>query len=313
MQQMDIGKYRDAGLAQDRYVPADELVKRLAVVQCIRETATISRADRRSPERGGILKRKRRLRKIADRYENCGLMYSKAVCPKCEQPYIGRRRCESRICESCAKKHAARIRRRQLGVIKSLKRQNGKRLMHLVLTKKSNPFRPNETDDVRWLNKWTRKLVNELWSNKSGCGAFSVFEIGKHNNLHIHLLVYGYYIPQQQISDLWRKLTGDSFVVHIQALHNPQQGVNYLLKYITKPYSNDDPKTKASYLNLIMGIRRIHTYGIFYNIKLSQEDAFACLCGNRKLSFCGFVPGPHVPFGALFYAEAMEIINARKN
>jgi hypothetical protein len=139
-----------------------------------------------------------------------------------------------------------------------------------------------------------------------GCGAFAVLEVGSKWNLHIHVLLYGHYVPQREISEYWEELTGDSRIVDIRAVKKPRQGVNYLLKYITKPKKFDNPKETAHYLNLLLGVRRIRAYGIFYGQGLLPKTGCPCpLCGG-KLQLRKFDPGPLASGTALFFEEVFK-------
>ncbi|RKX26309.1 MAG: hypothetical protein DRP45_03860 [Candidatus Zixiibacteriota bacterium] len=247
------------------------------------------------------------LRRQADRYETCGLEYAVIGCKDCKRSFLGPRRCESRICETCARKYSARIRQRQQQIVHSLQPTKRKRLAMLTLTKKSHPrYRPTSSD-VRELFRNARKLINHFWPKRLGCGAFAVMEIGANWNLHIHVLLYGHYVPQSRISEYWNKLTGDSPVIDIRSIKKPGQAVNYLLKYITKPKKFNDPKETAHYVNLLLGVRRIHSYGIFYGQGLLPKTGCPCpLCGG-KLQLQKFDPGPMMPETARFFAEVFKM------
>ena len=191
--------------------------------------------------------------------------------------------------------------------------EGGRRLMFLTLTKKTHPLYRPRSSDVRLVFKHTRKLISSLWPKKQGCGAFAVMEVGKGNNLHVHLIVYGHYVPQDAISKLWLKITGDSYVVWINQSWRKEKLVNYLLKYITKPDPRNNPEEIAQYLDMMLGVRRIRTYGIFYNYRVVTADTCPCpLCGGR-LRFAGFDEGRGIPSFALFFEEAFELAKLKAN
>lgn len=176
----------------------------------------------------------------------------------------------------------------------------------LTLTKKTHPLHKPTTSDVRELFRNARKLINHFWPKRLGCGAFAVLEIGAHWNLHIHVLLYGDFVYQSEISEYWVKLTGDSPVVDIRSIKKPRHGVNYLLKYITKPKKFNNPKESAQYLNLLLGVRRIRAYGIFYGQGLLPKTGCPCpLCGG-KLQLQKFDPGPLMSATAQFFEEVYK-------
>jgi hypothetical protein len=179
--------------------------------------------------------------------------------------------------------------------------------MFLTLTIRSHPSRPLLPDDLKKAFAAARKLINKFWPRKYGCGAFAVVEIGENDNLHIHALVYGHYVPQAAISKLWLKLTTDSPVVDIREARSAKKYLGYILKYITKPPKTKDPKRMAHLLLLLIGLRRIRTYGIFYNFPLASKDTCPCpFCGGT-LRLYGFEEGRYVSIHALFYDEALYL------
>lgn len=247
------------------------------------------------------------LRRQADRFEACGLQYAIVRCRDCKGPIVGPKRCDVRICDSCARKFAAMVGTRMVEIAKELTPKNGKRLGFLTLTKKTFPnYRPT-SNEARQLFRNARKLINQFWPKKDGGGGFAVLEVGDNDNLHIHALIYGQYVPWEVISKRWLELTGDSFVVDIRTVRNPRKGIGYLLKYVTKPKKTDDPFDLAYYLNLLIGIRRIHTYGVFYNrFRLRPKIGCPCPRCGGKLGLCDFTPGPMVPADALFWKDALQ-------
>jgi hypothetical protein len=305
--------FRDVGLAEHRYGRDADVAFRQAVAECIRKIAQQNHSDWALRSWKGHRRRELSLLSQADRYEICSMQYAKIGCTSCGRVFIGPRRCETRICESCAQKYAARIRGRQMAIAAHLVPKGGRRLLFLTLTQKTHPrYRP-QSCDARRVFRNTRKLMNHFWPRKEGCGAFAVLEVGQDWNLHVHALVYGHYVPQEDISNLWLKLTGDSRVVWIKEARGAQKYINYLLKYIAKPPKFENPKKAAQYLDLMLGVRRVRTYGIYYNYPLARKDNCPCpFCGG-KLGLCSFDVGLRIPSQALFFDEAFALAKAKVN
>lgn len=297
---------RDVGLAENRYSTPEDLRYRHEVVWHIRNILSMRKPIPRSKGYRELNKRNMKLLRQVERFEICGIQYAIIDCQSCGHTYLGPMRCESRICDSCARKYGLRIRHKMNELIKNLRPKNGKKLMFLTLTKRTDPFNRPESSDAKKLFRDARKLINSLWPKKLGCGALGVLETGKNYNLHIHLLVYGHYVRQSEISKMWLDLTGDSSIVHIEAVRNPKIGVNYILKYVTKPENNYNPRELAIYLDLLIGVRRIHTYGIFYNYPLAKKIILGCLFCGARLRLRQADPGPLVPGRALFFDEAIK-------
>ena len=119
-----------------------------------------------------------------------------------------------------------------------------------------------------------------------GAGFISTIEVGhNNNNLHIHAVVYGPYIPIRKLSASWKQLTGDSMVVDIKAVYRMKTAIWYVMKYIVKPPSFDGYHDLANYAEMIKGSRRLRAGGIFYDrIKRAPRPKlkFGCpYCSSR--------------------------------
>lgn len=303
-------KRRDVGLAEARYSTPESLLERQAVATYMRQLASKEEPKRTLTRKKKLNHRSNKLRRQADRYETCGLQYATIECKDCRVSLIGPRRCESRICETCAKKYSSKVRKRQQELIRKSHPTKRNRYAMLTLTKKSSPGRKPTTLDVLELFKNARKLIKHFWPKHLGCGAFAVLEQGRGNNLHIHVLLYGHFVHQTVISDYWNELTGDSPVVDIRSAKKPRQSINYLLKYITKPGKFEKPEDLAHFAGMLLGVRRIRAYGIFYGQGLVQNTGCPCpLCGG-KLRFLEFNQGPLVRENTLFFEEAYKVGNS---
>lgn len=300
-------KYRNVGSAASRYVNESLLPFRENVTKAIKKLSRRYLQKHKLTGASYYLKKSEQLKRRADRYRCCGHEYFVLKCEKCDSYYIGPSRCESRICPACCWKYGMRIRKKQEEILKRLPRTQTKRIMFLTLTKTVNPDREPNYFDVKKLNEDGRKVINILYPNKKGCGGLSVIEIGPSKNLHLHALVYGDYHDQRMISRLWLKITGDSIIVHIREVRDVKKGLDYSLKYISKPPQSTDPDKLAIYLDAITGIRRIHTYGILYNFPLCKKEPYPCAFCGGKLTFLLTDSGSRIPEGALFFYEVVDL------
>ena len=66
-----------------------------------------------------------------------------------------------------------------------------------------------------------------------GLEYFRVTEIGYNGNVHIHG-IWNKYVPVQMLSEMWQKITKDSYVVHLERIETKQGVIDYLYKYLTK-------------------------------------------------------------------------------
>ena len=312
MSQLTLPTFQSFPLAETLFSSPEQLKYRQEIARRIRELA--ERYPRVPKKRGKKRPTNKRTRLLnsANRYETCGMTYMILGCQKCTQRFVTPNRCESRICDTCTGKFAARVRKRLAQIFRNLSYKNNMMLIFLTLTKRLEPGTNPNTFDAKKVLQDTRKLVKKLWPKSGGCGAFSVLETGKQQHLHVHLIIYGRYVPQRRISDEWLKITCDSPVIHVCSVRGAKKASNYLLKYITKPLEAAVAAKLAKYLDLITGLRRIHSFGIFYNFKVVERTSSGCPICKSKLSLIGFDPGQSVPSSALMLSEAFKIF-ARVN
>jgi len=128
-----------------------------------------------------------------------------------------------------------------------------------------------------------------------GWGALIVDEVGFNNtNLHAHILFYGPYLPQRRIANVWNKVSGNQVVWITLADGKGRGALCYMLKYVSKPPS-DDPEIIGNLEVAFHGTRRVHAMGIFYNFKGGEDDCaknnpLSCpKCGARLVADIGAV------------------------
>lgn len=119
-----------------------------------------------------------------------------------------------------------------------------------------------------------------------GAGYISTLELGRNNNnLHIHALVYGPYIPKTKLVETWKKMTGDSYIVDIRPVRELKGAAWYVLKYIVKPPQVDSYDALAEYAIMIKGSRRLRAGGIFFDrihsTVLDKVDFCCPYCRSR--------------------------------
>lgn len=52
---------------------------------------------------------------------------------------------------------------------------------------------------------------------------------------HLHILLDGKYIAQKLLCQLWQEITGDSYIVHIEAVKDKKKALDYAARYVTRP------------------------------------------------------------------------------
>jgi hypothetical protein len=93
--------------------------------------------------------------------------------------------------------------------------------------------------------------------------------------VYCHVVVYGPYVAQDQLSRDWLKIAGDSCIVDIRKVKGaPRKSLNYLLKYIGKPCGFDEPRDYAIYLAALQGVRRVRD---LLQLESSRRERTVCL------------------------------------
>jgi hypothetical protein len=271
--------------------------ERLLVAACMRDIAEGYALD--DPDRARLLK------KEAQRYCGCGRQGVLLQCPLDYLRYFIRVFCYSRICEKCGRIYVKSLKKSILPVVQiaNEKQKRGYVFSQITLTVTSTRYGdslPDRVGIVRLYKESThlfRRFYGKYALVKSkkgkwredrkrflGAGWLAATELGgDNNNLHIHALVYGPIRAQSLLKAAWIEITGDSFGVDIRK-KNPQEAVDYVLKYIAKPPATDSYRRVAEYADMMKGSRRFRCGGIFYNrFKMAKKESkpYTCVvCGS---------------------------------
>jgi hypothetical protein len=250
----------------------------------------------------------------SERFRGCGDKVRVWECRCDNQKFTTPISCNSRICERCQRRYSAQLKKTMIDVLKPffLKKRRGWFFSFLTLTVQKDRYGDNlpDREDIKRFNRESRDFLKlyygkyaakfsgsgkvvEIQKNKKrkwrGAGGIAVIELGaKNNNLHLHALVYGPYISQKKLSESWCRITGDSFVVGIEAVKSPENAVFHVLKYISKPPARESYRDLAEYSMSIKGSRRFRCVGVFYNkIKRIRETLnFVCpYCGGQLAQY----------------------------
>lgn len=210
--------------------------------------------------------------------------------------------CDLRICPDCAAKQTARLAARYIPKAIELSKVGGRyHLRHIVFT---TPIElTSDTPDkihkkIKELSKLPRQamqIVSELGDSLGRdyktLGAIQSAEFGTEGHkLHFHVIQYGSYLPQKELSDAWHEVTGgQANVVFIRAIDKSSEDatandVIETLKYSVKFWKKNADTGEIEYLppnvmpHLLLslkGLRRIKSWGVFYKLP-KVEKSFNC-------------------------------------
>jgi replication protein len=183
-------------------------------------------------------------------------------------------RCHNRWCEACQTERRRLIARNLIAGLADKQRCKD-RLRFVTLTLKSNDAPLNEQLD-RIYSCWQR-LRQRPRIKKAIAGTIAFFEVTRNADKnqwhpHIHALVEGDYIAKQVLSDEWKSVTGDSFIVDIKLIRAAAGAAGYVAKYAAKAVSANVWQNADALHEAMLAFRNrrlFNTTGTFKKMKLS--------------------------------------------
>jgi hypothetical protein len=201
------------------------------------------------------------LQRTARRMAACGESVRLALDPETDTVTPIITRCRDRICPYCTVARTVRAKLQLLAIIGTMSNPRS-----VVLTARSS-------DDplgrqLPWLRQAFRRLRGyKKWQALVTGGVYTL-EITYNPRRaqwhpHVHIIIDGLYFPQKLLSALWRKATGDSDVVWIQAIEDTPKAAMELAAYIGKPPNirNLDNNRLREYVRATHGLRMLQTFG----------------------------------------------------
>ena len=270
-------------------------------------------------------------RRLGERITHCGerLIFRAPACecdPHARSLLVGADLCAHRLCHHCARLRSRKLGARVRQMTEQLRGQGITRYALLTLT-----YRDSEALEGSVSRCWRdfRKLrQRKLWGQVLGCVATMEVKRGKRSRLwhpHLHVLVArpscsclrgrrlgnggptcahgklwcSHALNQCCISEAWREITGDSYVVDIRAVHADNDGsmagaVREVVKYCTKltevsSKERDDGESDVLELHrAIRGRRLLTTVGVFRGlVEPEKADDLLDDPEARPCSTCG--------------------------
>jgi hypothetical protein len=211
------------------------------------------------------------------RMKQCCSLFKATTCGQHTVKCYPTFRCKKLICPDCASERAVRLSKQTEAKIAEVMKTTSGRLCFLTLTIKNTPtFEAGLMKLKKDFAKFKRKKAFKQHIE----GYFGAFEHTynsktKDFHVHLHLIVLrGKFWNQSNISDTWREVTGDSFIVDIREIKDIHKGVKEVAKYIVK--STDLMKMPDDKFREVVevkkGTRMFISGGCFYNVKLDDAD-----------------------------------------
>jgi hypothetical protein len=227
--------------------------------------------------KAGHLKEAESVRKCGERF----IAY-KAEC--CGDTLAYSLSCGHRLCPVCMVKRSVRLSSKVEKLIKKM--ENTK---HIVLTAK-NVLKIDKAY-FKWLRECFVKLRHRDIFSKCVGGFYSIETTYnsklKNWHVHIHIVIDVPYILKSDLSEVWKEITGNSYIVDIHEIKNPLEVAREVAKYVVKPGDFlQDSKLVHEYLKAVRGMRLVSTFGKYYNMSLDEDEEDGvpeCYCGKCKV------------------------------
>jgi hypothetical protein len=143
---------------------------------------------------------------------------------------------------------------------------------------------------------WGRQIRDRITRRKRSrrdTGFILALEIGPSGNIHLHVLVFGEYVPQAFLQSLWSEIVGELAIVHVEAARDRAGALRYVLKYLLKGSGSTKPRPQdaAAVECALQGVRRVEIGGAFRMAaakwSASQEDVSAAELMEAERGACG--------------------------
>lgn len=180
--------------------------------------------------------------------------------------------CHDRLCTPCANAKSQRIREALMTQIDN----KPVSFITLTLCGRKEPL----TMLVDRLYKHFRALrLHPTWAEKVRGGAafleIKFSEKAKRWHPHLHIIADAAFIDQGTLSDVWRGITKDSFIVDIRRVGAAGQTAAYVTKYASKPLNSSFtacPALLDEALHALKGRRLCLCFGTWYGTSLTNAE-----------------------------------------
>ena len=183
---------------------------------------------------------------------------------------LGGSTCHDRFCLPCGRERSRVI------ATNVLLRMAGDPARFLTLTLKSTT-EPLTELLAKLTHDFTALRRTKLW-RKRVTGGVAFLEckwLANTNRWHVHLhaLLQGRFVPREQLSRLWLKITGTSEVIDIRIVEDERHCTHYICKYASKPLDRTvvvDPVRLDEAILALKGKRLCLTFGTWRGYKLTE-------------------------------------------
>jgi hypothetical protein len=241
--------------------------------------------------------------KVLERWDCCGSDCWVMVHKKTGDVRLSSNTCRNRWCLPCAISRANLI---AGNLADELRRRRFQRFSHIVLTLASRPvplrkqitrlykcFRKLRDQRPAWFTRRerfkSRKKKPTWWGWH--VGGFAAFlevtlndDAGSRScglwHVHLHIIGQARFVPHDELSSLWNRVTGDSCVVDVREIKDVDGAAAEVSKYASKSVSEldgaiaRDPNKLDELIRAYAGRRLCFTGGSWRGLNLAEKPAF---------------------------------------
>lgn len=213
-----------------------------------------------------------------ERWDCCGSDAWLYFNPSLNRYRINASYCKNRHCEPCMRAKANKLASNLRAKLKERSDAGKKyRFITLSMAHTDKPL----TEQIKRMYACFKKLrATKAWKTSQHGGCFTAeikWEPDSPSNKtrvqngdrplwhpHLHIISEGTFLHQVDLSELWRQITGDSFIVHIRMLEDAKEAAFYLSKYVTKSTNAavwKDNEAASEWICASRGLRSAATFG----------------------------------------------------
>lgn len=205
-------------------------------------------------------------------------------------PVLSLQTCKDRMCPRCQRARGQQLTRKVEGLVIGF---NAPRFLTLTL----KHHRGEQLKDMLdRLAKAFRLLRSEkFWKAAVTRGVYTVevtFNPAKGEwHAHLHTIIDGDFMAHARLKELWLKITGDSDIVHIEAVVDRKRQASYIARYVAKPCDGHAWREEqlCEFALATHGRRMVHTFGKAHGkpidppLPVEKEKLSSSLCSLRSL------------------------------
>lgn len=201
-------------------------------------------------------------------------------------PFVVWGHCRDRMCPRCQEERARKVRGRVRDLVSTY---NAPRFMTLTLAPDGSGLAARLSKLLRSYRELRRRRSFREYVS-AGVAAIEIVLNRETREWHVHLhaVVDGDYFPQQLLSDEWRSVTGDSYIVDIRSVKDRNATSDYIAKYVSKAVDIHawPPGAVREYAIATTGRRVLITSGLSHACNVDPRKIVDLPRAKRVLARC---------------------------